>query len=91
MSNIQAILSLNLDIGAKSEFQVHARTYQYFLWSVQIQELCKDPQFIAGGATRTDICQGQLGMFNHQICDAVLFQHMVELMMDRPNHRFKLP
>ncbi|KAI7811089.1 calpain-9 [Triplophysa rosa] len=25
------------------------------------KEICKDPQFIAGGATRTDICQGQLG------------------------------
>ncbi|KAA0721881.1 Calpain-9 [Triplophysa tibetana] len=25
------------------------------------KEICKDPQFISGGATRTDICQGQLG------------------------------
>lgn len=25
------------------------------------QELCSNPQFIAGGATRTDICQGALG------------------------------
>lgn len=24
-------------------------------------EICKEPQFITGGATRTDICQGQLG------------------------------
>uniref|UniRef100_A0A673GEB4 Calpain-9-like n=1 Tax=Sinocyclocheilus rhinocerous TaxID=307959 RepID=A0A673GEB4_9TELE len=24
-------------------------------------EVCKDPKFITGGATRTDICQGQLG------------------------------
>ncbi|TRY86159.1 hypothetical protein DNTS_030213 [Danionella cerebrum] len=24
-------------------------------------QICKDPQFISGGATRTDICQGQLG------------------------------
>uniref|UniRef100_A0A8C1NJH9 Calpain 9 n=1 Tax=Cyprinus carpio TaxID=7962 RepID=A0A8C1NJH9_CYPCA len=24
-------------------------------------EICKDPKFITGGATRTDICQGQLG------------------------------
>lgn len=25
------------------------------------KEICKDPKFISGGATRTDICQGQLG------------------------------
>lgn len=25
------------------------------------QEICDDPQFIVGGATRTDICQGALG------------------------------
>lgn len=25
------------------------------------QELTDDPQFIVGGATRTDICQGALG------------------------------
>lgn len=25
------------------------------------QEICADPQFIIGGATRTDICQGALG------------------------------
>lgn len=28
---------------------------------VLFQELCSSPQFIAGGATRTDICQGALG------------------------------
>ncbi|EHB15302.1 Calpain-2 catalytic subunit [Heterocephalus glaber] len=27
----------------------------------QPQEICADPQFIVGGATRTDICQGALG------------------------------
>lgn len=26
-----------------------------------MQELVDDPQFIVGGATRTDICQGALG------------------------------
>lgn len=26
-----------------------------------LQELCDDPQFIVGGASRTDICQGALG------------------------------
>lgn len=28
-----------------------------------LQELCDDPQFIVGGASRTDICQGALGKF----------------------------
>lgn len=28
---------------------------------VSLQEICVDPQFIIGGATRTDICQGALG------------------------------
>lgn len=28
---------------------------------VCFQEICADPQFIIGGATRTDICQGALG------------------------------
>ncbi len=26
------------------------------------QEMCSNPQFILGGANRTDICQGDLGM-----------------------------
>ncbi len=29
-----------------------------------LQELCDDPQFIVGGASRTDICQGALGKFS---------------------------
>lgn len=29
--------------------------------SLFMQELVDDPQFIVGGATRTDICQGALG------------------------------
>lgn len=29
--------------------------------SLLLQELVGDPQFIVGGATRTDICQGALG------------------------------
>lgn len=29
-----------------------------------LKELCPDPKFIEGGATRTDICQGALGKTN---------------------------
>lgn len=29
-----------------------------------LKELCPDPKFIDGGATRTDICQGDLGKTN---------------------------
>ncbi|KAJ8264592.1 hypothetical protein GJAV_G00151070 [Gymnothorax javanicus] len=31
-----------------------------FKWK-RPKDICQDPQFIKGGATRTDICQGQLG------------------------------
>lgn len=33
-----------------------------------LQEICENPQFIVGGASRTDICQGDLG----KLC---LFKH----------------
>ncbi|TKC42500.1 hypothetical protein EI555_001518 [Monodon monoceros] len=34
----------------------------WVLWDVgKIKELCPSPQFIVGGATRTDVCQGMLG------------------------------
>lgn len=31
---------------------------------MSFQELCANPQFIIGGATRTDVCQGELGMYS---------------------------
>lgn len=34
-----------------------------------LQEICENPRFIIGGANRTDICQGELGMkFLLQLC-----------------------
>lgn len=32
-----------------------------YLMCFVLQELCSNPQFIIGGATRADVCQGQLG------------------------------
>lgn len=32
--------------------------------NVSFQELCANPQFIIGGATRTDVCQGELGTYS---------------------------
>lgn len=31
---------------------------------MSFQELCANPQFIVGGATRTDVCQGELGTYS---------------------------
>lgn len=39
-----------------------------------LQELTDDPQFIVGGATRTDICQGALGTSLILLfCNAAIF------------------
>uniref|UniRef100_A0A673GUR0 Calpain-3 n=1 Tax=Sinocyclocheilus rhinocerous TaxID=307959 RepID=A0A673GUR0_9TELE len=37
--------------------------FQFFSWSYipKQQDICSNPQFILGGANRTDICQGDLG------------------------------
>ena len=34
---------------------------QLFFWFFVWQEICDNPQFIIDGASRTDICQGELG------------------------------
>uniref|UniRef100_A0A8B9RV30 Calpain 8 n=1 Tax=Accipiter nisus TaxID=211598 RepID=A0A8B9RV30_9AVES len=44
----------------------HSGTFQTrkgdaYFENVSFQELCANPQFIIGGATRTDVCQGELG------------------------------
>lgn len=48
--------------------QVWFRVMVIFSWHILsnfsislLQDIVKDPKFILGGATRTDICQGDLG------------------------------
>lgn len=48
-----------LYVWAQSEggiFLEHSKSFLSLL-----QDIVKDPKFILGGATRTDICQGDLG------------------------------
>uniref|UniRef100_A0A8C6UNQ8 Calpain-3 n=1 Tax=Neogobius melanostomus TaxID=47308 RepID=A0A8C6UNQ8_9GOBI len=49
-------LLLNMTSHEVSAFSAHYRT----LWQGH-QEICDDPHFIIDGASRTDICQGELG------------------------------
>lgn len=44
-----------------------------------VQEICENPQFIVGGASRTDICQGDLGKAS--LCSAALYN--LRLMFER--------
>lgn len=52
--------SLGMDILISSLPLVNGPGCQY-LFPILFQELSTNPQFIVGGATRTDICQGALG------------------------------
>lgn len=45
-----------------SEIYTIQGTY-FIFFSVFFKDIVKDPQFILGGATRTDICQGDLGKY----------------------------
>ncbi|KAE8600398.1 hypothetical protein XENTR_v10013233 [Xenopus tropicalis] len=51
--------AIHSSLGFK-ELGQHSAKCQGVVWK-RPKDLCPDPQFIAGGATRTDICQGALG------------------------------
>lgn len=55
---LHLIIELNVDY-----FPVICVFNEFFFVLILLQELVDDPQFIVGGATRTDICQGALGEF----------------------------
>lgn len=53
---------LNLEGGQSQQKNDFWEDYAYpDLFLLFLQEVTDDPQFIVGGATRTDICQGALG------------------------------
>ncbi|NWQ77968.1 CAN3 protein, partial [Columbina picui] len=47
------------------------------------REICENPRFIIGGANRTDICQGELGMkFLCQLCKFWRYGDWVDVVID---------
>lgn len=47
-----------------------------------LQEICENPRFIIGGANRTDICQGELGMgLLVKLCTFCSLHHSLALIL----------